>query len=48
MVPVPFIPEVEKEAEESDGKPPSIKLLLDADGEAIKNPKTKVQPIFNQ
>jgi hypothetical protein len=47
-VPVPFIPEVEKEADELDGKPPSIKLLLDADGEAIDNPTTQVQPIFNQ
>jgi hypothetical protein len=32
LVPIPYIPEEEKEADPSDGKPPSIKLLLDADG----------------
>jgi hypothetical protein len=47
-VPVPFIQEEKNEADELDGKPPSIKLLLNSDGEAIDNPTPKVQPIFNQ
>jgi hypothetical protein len=46
-VPIPFIQEEEKEADDSDGKPPSVKLLLDAEGETIDNPTIKVQPIFN-
>jgi hypothetical protein len=29
-VPIPYIPEDEKEADPSHGKPPSVKLLLDA------------------
>jgi hypothetical protein len=41
-VPVPFIQEGENEADESDGKPPSIKLLLNTDGKAINNPTTQV------
>jgi hypothetical protein len=28
-VPIPYIPEEEKEVDQSDGKPPSVKLLLD-------------------
>jgi hypothetical protein len=47
MVPIPYIPEEEKEADPSDGKPPSIKLLLDSDGKKIDNPTVQVQPIFN-
>jgi hypothetical protein len=31
----------------SDGKPPSVKLLLDAKGDTIDNPTIQVQPIFN-
>jgi hypothetical protein len=27
--PMPYIPEEEKEVDPSDGKPPSVKLLLD-------------------
>jgi hypothetical protein len=46
-VPIPHIPEDEKEADPSDGKPPSVKLLLDAAGKAIDNPTVQVQPIFN-
>jgi hypothetical protein len=46
-VPVPFIQEEEKEADESDGKPPAVKLLLDANGETIDNPMTHIEPIFN-
>jgi hypothetical protein len=34
-VPIPYIPEEEKYADASDGKPPSVKFLLDAKGEAI-------------
>jgi hypothetical protein len=46
-VPIPYIPEYEKEADPSDGKPPSVKILIDATGKAIDNPKIQVQPIFN-
>jgi hypothetical protein len=46
-VPIPYIPEDEKEAYPSDGKPPSFKILLDAAGKAIYNPIVQVQPIFN-
>jgi hypothetical protein len=45
--PTPYIPEDEKEADPSDGNPPSVKLLLYAKGKAIDNPKIQVQPIFN-
>jgi hypothetical protein len=44
-VPIPYIPEDEKEADPYDGKPPSVKLLLDATGKAIDNPT--VQYRFN-
>jgi hypothetical protein len=47
LVPIPYIPEEEKEADPSDGKPPSIKLLLDSYGKKIDNPTVQVQPIFN-
>jgi hypothetical protein len=47
LVPIPYIPEEEKEAYPSDGKPPSIKLLLDSDGKRIYNPTVQVQPLFN-
>jgi hypothetical protein len=30
----------------SDGKPPSVKLILDAKGDAIDNPTVQVQPTF--
>jgi hypothetical protein len=46
-VPIPYIPEDEKEADPSDGKPPSVKLFLDAADKAIDNPAIQVQPIFN-
>jgi hypothetical protein len=46
-VPIPYIPEDEKEADPSDGKLPSVKLLLDATDKAIDNPTIQVQPIFN-
>jgi hypothetical protein len=38
LVPIPYIPEDEKEAAPSDGKPPSVKLLLDSNGRKIDNP----------
>jgi hypothetical protein len=47
MAPIPYIPEEEKETDPSDGKPPSIKLLLDSEGKKIDNPTIQVQPIFN-
>jgi hypothetical protein len=43
---IPYITEDEKEADPSDGKPPSVKLLLDAAGKATDNPTVQVQPIF--
>jgi hypothetical protein len=46
-VPIPYIPEDEKEADPSDVKPPSVKLLLYYAGEAIDNPTVQVQPICN-
>jgi hypothetical protein len=46
-VPIPYIPEDEKEKDPSDGKPPSVKLLLDSEGKKIDNPTVQVQPIFN-
>jgi hypothetical protein len=46
-VPIPYIPEDEKEADPSNGKPPSVILLLDVKGGAIDNPMIQVQPIFN-
>jgi hypothetical protein len=46
-VPIPYIPEDEKEADPSDGKPPSVKLLLDSAGKTIDNHMVQVQPIFN-
>jgi hypothetical protein len=46
-VPIPYIPEDEKEADPSNGKPPSVNLLLDTKGEAIDNPTIPFQPIFN-
>jgi hypothetical protein len=47
LVPIPYVPEDEKEADPSDGKPPSVKLLLDSHGKKIDNPTVQVQPIFN-
>jgi hypothetical protein len=32
LVRIPYVPEEEKEAYPSDGKPPSVKLLLDSQG----------------
>jgi hypothetical protein len=47
LVPIPYIPEDEKEADPSDGKPPSVKLLPDSEGNKIDNPTVQVQPICN-
>jgi hypothetical protein len=47
-VPVPFIPETEKDPDEGDNKPVSMKLTLDINGEFIDNPTTQVQPMYNQ
>jgi hypothetical protein len=46
-VPIPYIPEDEKEADPSDGKPHSIKLLLDSEGKKIDNLPVQVQITFN-
>jgi hypothetical protein len=48
LVPIPYVPEDEKEADPSDGKPPLVKLLLDSHGKKIDNPTVQVQPIFNR
>jgi hypothetical protein len=47
LVPIPYVPEDDKEADPSDGKPPSVKLLLDSEGKKVDNPTVQVQPIFN-
>jgi hypothetical protein len=47
LLPIPYFPEEEKEADPSDGKSPSVKLLLDSQGKKIDNPTVQVQPIFN-
>jgi hypothetical protein len=47
-VSIPYIPEHEKDADPSDGKPPSVQLLLDSSGNTIDNPTVQVQPIFNR
>jgi hypothetical protein len=47
LVPIPYVPEEEKEADPSDGKPPSVKLLLYSDGKKIDNSTVQVQPICN-
>jgi hypothetical protein len=48
LVPIPYVPEEEEEeADPSDRKPPSVKLLLDSGSRKIDNPTVQVQPIFN-
>jgi hypothetical protein len=47
LVPIPYVPEDEKEADSADGKPPSVKLLLDSEGKKIDNPTVQVQHISN-
>jgi hypothetical protein len=46
MVLIPYVLEDEEEADPSDGKSPSVKLLLDSHGKKIDNPTVQVQPIF--
>jgi hypothetical protein len=47
LVPIPYVPEDEKEADPSDGKPPLVKLLLDSDGKKTDNPTVQIQPVIN-
>jgi hypothetical protein len=47
-VPVPFIPETEKDPDEGDKKGDSMKLTLDINAMLINNPMTQVQPVYNQ
>jgi hypothetical protein len=47
-VPVPFIPETEKDRDEGDNKWVSMKLNLDINGEFINNPTKQVQAVYNQ
>jgi hypothetical protein len=46
-VPVPFIPEVEKEHGDYDGNPQQIKLTSDAEGNPIADQTTQVRPIIS-
>jgi hypothetical protein len=46
LVPIPYVPEDEKEADPSDDKPPSVKLLLDSEGKKIDNPMVQVEHFF--
>jgi hypothetical protein len=48
LVPIQYVPEDEKEADPSDGKPPVDKLLLDSEGKKIDNFTVQVQPIFDR
>jgi hypothetical protein len=47
-VPVPFIPEMEKDPDEGAKKVVPMKLTLDINGEFIDNLATQVQPMYNQ
>jgi hypothetical protein len=47
-VPVPLIPEMEKDPAEGYKKGLSMKLTLDINGEFIDNPTTQVKPVYNQ
>jgi hypothetical protein len=47
-VPIPFIPEAEKDPYEGDKKVVSMKLTLDINGAFIDNPMIQVQPVYNQ
>jgi hypothetical protein len=47
-VPIPFIPEAEKDLDEGDNKGVSMKLILDINGAFIDNAMTQVQPVYNQ
>jgi hypothetical protein len=44
-VPVPFIPETEKDPDEGDKKGVWMKLTLDINDEFIDNPATQIQPV---
>jgi hypothetical protein len=47
-VPIPFIPEAEKDPNEGYKKRVSMKLTLDINGAFIDNPTTQVQHVYNQ
>jgi hypothetical protein len=47
-VPLPFIPEAEKDLDEGDKKGVSMKLTLYIDGAFIDNLTIQVQPVYNQ
>jgi hypothetical protein len=47
-VPIPFIPEAEKDPDEGDKKGVLMKLTLDINGAFIDNSTTQVQPVYNQ
>jgi hypothetical protein len=47
-VPLPFIPETEKDPDEGDKKGVSMKLTLYINGVFIDNQMTQVQPVYNQ
>jgi hypothetical protein len=48
LLTIPYVHEDDKEGDPSDGKPPSVKLLLDSEGKKIDNHTVQVQPIFNR
>jgi hypothetical protein len=47
-VPVPFIPETEKDPDDGDKKGVSMKPNLDVNGDLIDFTTTQVQPVYNQ
>jgi hypothetical protein len=47
-VPVPFIPQTEKDPDEGDKKGVSMKLTLDINDKFINNPMTQVQPVYKE
>jgi hypothetical protein len=47
-VPIPFIPETEKDPDEGDKKGFSMKLTLDITGDFIDSMTTQVLPVYNQ
>jgi hypothetical protein len=47
-VPIPFIPEAEKDPDDGDKKGFEMKLTLDIIGAFIDNPTTQVQHVYSQ
>jgi hypothetical protein len=47
-VPIPFIPETEKDPDDGDKKGVSMKLTLDVNGDLIHFTTTQVHPVYNK